>query len=185
MSVCPSSIFLLSLFLFFIFTREVPSSTPRHRKSIFGDFPVFWEFCARGVASTLAPLVEVRSRHTAHFMNYLSVCPSHKLKQKTVFFSNLPSFEVEVWYRDTADFITIRTASLATMNTKCCSIVYRACQCRTKLASISFSVSYITKLQLWAISSWFTTSHGSNVRIYVILNNESCCALLIIRSCLQ
>ena len=28
------------------------------------------EFCARGVASTLAPLVEVRSRHTAHFIAF-------------------------------------------------------------------------------------------------------------------
>ena len=40
------SLFLI-YFLIFIFTREVPSSTPRHRKSIFGDFPVFGILCSR------------------------------------------------------------------------------------------------------------------------------------------
>ena len=60
LSVCLSVIdFVFSFFflLIFIFTREVPSSTPSHRKNIFGDFPVFWNF-----------VVEVRSRHTAHFI---------------------------------------------------------------------------------------------------------------------
>ena len=44
----------------------MPEFDPQTSQFIFWRFPRFLELCARGVASTLAPLVEVRSRHTAH-----------------------------------------------------------------------------------------------------------------------